>query len=238
MSYAGLPQGVGLCAHGEAAWHALAYASLRAGWVHADGLAHSVGPVPHPMLLGAVTLELDAEAPADVPGIVCDSFARLSLPGREAVLTGHWMIREPAGGDGAGGVPGLRIRPALTDDDVAWFEYLAFLAADGTLPARSGELHPAGSQHLPGLTLLIAEIDGEGVGTALSVVTPRVNNVGAVAVMPAQRARGIASALTRAAIVVAADLPSTLSATPAGRGVYARLGFIEVGRPLHHHPLG
>ena len=123
----------------------------------------------------------------------------------------------------------------VTDADVAWFEYVAFLSADGQLPARSGELHPAGSQHLPGLTLLVAEIDGEGVGTALSVATSRVNNVGAVAVMPAQRERGIGAALTEAAIAAADTVPATLSATAAGRGVYRRLGFTEVGRPLHHH---
>lgn len=238
MSHAGQSGAIELCAHGEAAWHALAYASLHAEWGERDGLARSLGGVPHQYLLGAVTLRDDAEVPADVPGIVCDSFARLILPGREAAVTGYWMIREPGTAEGAGDVPGLRIRPALTDDDIAWFEYLAFLAADGALPARSGELHPAGSQHLPGLTLLIAEIDGEGVGTALSVVTPRVNNVGAVAVMPAQRGRGIGSALTQAAIAVAPGRPATLSATPSGRGVYARLGFTEVGRPLHHHPLG
>lgn len=227
---------VALCAHGEASWHALAYRSLGAAWGETAGVARSFGPVPHPLLFGAVTLRLDAEVAADVPGIVCDSYARLTLPGREAEAAGHWMIREPSGRPSAWAVPGLQIRPVANDDDVAWFEYLAFLAAGDELPGRSGELHPSGSQRLPGLTLLIAEIDGEGVGTALSVVTSRVNNVGAVAVMPARRGRGIGSALTKAAIAVAPELPATLAATPSGRGVYRRLGFTEVGRPLHHHP--
>ena len=129
-----------------------------------------------------------------------------------------------------------RFGVVVTDADVAWFEYVAFLSADGELPARSGELHPPGSQRQPGMTLLVAEIDGEGVGTALSVATGRVNNIGAVAVMPAHRGRGIAAALTEAAIAVADSVPATLSATPAGRGVYQRLGFTEVGRPVHHHP--
>ena len=228
---------VALCAHGEAAWHAVAYPPLGARWIDDGSLARAVGPVPHPFLLGAVTLAVTATVPPDVPGIVCDSFATLSLAGREAEPTGYWMIRDAGADPGPLQVPGLTIRPALSDDDVAWFEYLAFLAAEGRLPARSGELHPAGSQRQPGLTLLIAEIDGEGVGTALSVATSRVNNIGAVAVMPARRGRGIGAALTEAAVALAPTSPATLSATPAGRVVYARLGFTEVGRPLHHHPV-
>lgn len=227
---------IDLCAHGESAWHAVAYRALGAGWREDGLLARATETVPHFLLLGAVTLAAGGSVPDDVPGIVCDSFARLTLPGRDAEPTGHWMIRD-GGQHPVPHVPGLTIRPALTDEDVTWFETIAFLAADGHPPARPGELHPPGSQHLPGLTLLIGEIGGEGVGTALSVATGRVNNIGAVTVMPAQRGRGIASALTEAAIALAPSVPATLSATPAGRGVYQRLGFTEVGRPLHHHPV-
>ncbi len=227
---------IALCASGEAGWHAAAYQALAATWIDDGRLARAAGPVPHRFLLGAITLAADATVPDDVPGIVCDSYARLRLPGHTAEPTGHWMIREAGHAVDLPAVPGLTIRLVVTDADVAWFEYVAFLSADGQLPARSGELHPPGSQRQPGMTLLVAEIDGEGVGTALSVATGRVNNIGAVAVMPAHRGRGIAAALTEAAIAVADSVPATLSATPAGRGVYQRLGFTEVGRPVHHHP--
>ena len=229
---------IALCTAGEAAWHAVAYQSLGARWVNDGRLARALRSVPHRFLLGAVTLVREATVPDDVPGIVCDSWGVLRLPGREAEPTGHWMIRAAERSAGLERVPGLVIRRVVSDEDVAWFEYLAFLAADGELPTSSGELHPPGSQQLAGLTLLVAEIDGEGVGTALSVATDRVNNIGAVTVMPAQRGRGIASALTEAAVAVAPGLPATLSATSAGRGVYRRLGFAELGRPLHHHPTG
>ncbi|MFT4218356.1 MAG: GNAT family N-acetyltransferase [Micropruina sp.] len=226
---------VALCAQGEAAWHAAAYAGLGARWDDDDVLARGYA-VPHAMLLGAVTLAPDAEVPADVPGIVCDSFARLRLPGREAEPAGWWMIREPGRSAETAAVPGLVIHRAVTDADVAWFEQLSFLAADGHPPQRPGELHPPGSQRLPGVTLLFAELDGAGVGTAASIATARVNNIGAVAVLPAFRRRGIGSALTEAAVAVAPGVPATLAATPVGRGVYRRLGFRDVGRAVHHHP--
>lgn len=227
---------VALCAHGEAAWHAVAYAGLGSRWSDDGRLARGHGTVPHDLLLGAVTLRPDAEVPGDVPGIVGDSFARLRLPGREAEPGGYWMVRE-GGHRPSVAVPGLTIHRAASDADVAWFEQLAFLAAGDEPPARPGELHPPGSQRLPGATWLFAELDGVGVGTAASIVTGRTNNIGAVAVLPAFRGRGIATALTEAAIAAGPGVPATLSATAAGRGVYRRLGFCEVGRPLHHHPV-
>ncbi|MFT3970916.1 MAG: GNAT family N-acetyltransferase [Micropruina sp.] len=228
---------VALCAHGEAAWHSVAYGGLGARWSDDGRLARGHGTVPHYLLLGAVTLSPDAAVPGDVPGIVGDSFARLRLPGREAEPGGHWMIREPGTPRASAAVAGLTIHRAASDADVAWFEQLAFLAAGDEPPARSGELHPPGSQRLPGATWLYAELDGVGVGTATSIVTGRVNNIGAVAVLPAFRGRRIATALTEAAIAAGPGVPATLSATDAGRGVYRRLGFREVGRPLHHHPV-
>jgi GNAT superfamily N-acetyltransferase len=230
------PHPVELCAHGEAAWHAAAYAGLGARWDDDGRLARGFAAVPHPFLLGAVTLTPDAVVPADVPGTVCDSFGRLRLAGREAEPTGFWMIRDTGRAARLPGVPGLVIHRAVSDADVAWFEQLAFLAAGGRPPDRPGELHPPGSQRLPGVSLLFAELDGAGVGTAASIATGRVNNVGAVAVLPSFRGRGIASALAEAAAAVAPGVPATLSATPAGHGVYRRLGFLDVGRPVHHHP--
>ena len=228
---------VALCAHGEAAWHAALYAGLGARWDDDGRLARGYRAVPHHLLLGAVTLSPDAAVPGDVPGVVCDSFARLRLPGREAEPTGHWMIRDGGERGATTPVPGLTIHRVVSDADIAWFEQLIFLAADGRPPSRPGEMHPPGSQSFPGASWLYAELDGVGVGTAASIATSQVNNIGAVAVLPAFRGRGIASALTEAAIAMAPDVPATLSATPAGRGVYRRLGFTEVGRPLHHHPI-
>lgn len=230
-------QAISACAEGEAAWHAVAYRGLGHDWINDGHLARAGSSVPHPLLLGAVTLDPGASVPDDVPGVICDSFAELRLRGREPEPTGHWMVHEgpPVA---PRPLPGLTIRRVTTDEDVTWFETLAFLAADGAPPERPGELHPPGSQRLPGLTLVVAELDGAGVGTSLSVATPRVNNIGAVTVMPAYRGRGIGAALTLAAMACAPGLPSVLSATELGRPVYRRLGFEEVGRPVHWTPVG
>lgn len=185
-----------------------------------------------------MTLSPDAAVPGDVPGVVCDSFARLRLPGREAEPTGHWMIRDGGERGATTPVPGLTIHRVVSDADIAWFEQLIFLAADGRPPSRPGEMHPPGSQSFPGASWLYAELDGVGVGTAASIATSRVNSIGAVAVLPAFRGRGIASALTEAAIARAPGVPRPASRRPRPDAASAPgCGFTEVGRPLHHHPI-
>ena len=116
---------IALCAEGEAAWHRFAYDSLGSGWADDGRLARAADTVPHPFLLGAVTLTPEATVPDEVPGIVCDSYARLSLPGRRAEPTGHWMVRSGGAAAPVSSVPGLSIRRAETDDDVVWFEAVA-----------------------------------------------------------------------------------------------------------------
>lgn len=228
---------VALCAEGEAAWHAVGYAGLGATWLDDGQLARAVDRVPHPLLLGAVSVSRDARPVADVPGVWCDSFANWGVQhGREPVPTGRWMVADPTDLVLPSIPSGVTVRAVEAVEDVTWFETIAFLAADGQPPSRPGELHPPTSLRLPGLTMFIAEADGAGVGTSLSVRTARVNNIGAVTVMPAYRGRGIGAALTAAACRAAPALPAVLSATDLGAGVYRRLGFTEVGRPLHHHP--
>ena len=97
-----------------------------------------------------------------------------ALPGREAEPTGHWMIRDAADRGTPTPVPGLALHRVASDADMAWFEQLIFLAADGRPPTRPGEMHPPGSQGFPGAAWLYAELDGVGVGTAASIVTSQI----------------------------------------------------------------
>jgi GNAT superfamily N-acetyltransferase len=97
-----------------------------------------------------------------------------------------------------------------------------------------GALHPRDTTlDRVNLHLLLAEVDGAPVGTALASVGPSGVTVSGVAVMPALRRRGIGAALVRVALEVAPDRPATLSASDLGIGTYRRLGFVELARPRH-----
>lgn len=138
------------------------------------------------------------------------------------------MLREPAPCsklDGAGAV-------VARTDDALLFERMAFLAAGGQLPQHPGELHPGGSERLPGIHFFLAWLDGRPIGTALAVIHEYGVLVSAVAVLPDERRRGVGAALTAAAIMAAPDRPATLSSSRLGSGTYRAMGFLEVGVPV------
>ncbi|WP_425606986.1 GNAT family N-acetyltransferase [Ornithinimicrobium faecis] len=142
------------------------------------------------------------------------------------------MHRAPAGLDDHPLPVGAAIRPVASDLDVAAWERVVF-ESNGGPPSRPGELHPAGSQRQPGLSLLLANVRGRPVGAALGLVTGSCVVVSAVAVLPAFRGTGLGTALTQRVLALAPGLPATLSSSEIGYGVYRRLAFVEVGRPIH-----
>lgn len=223
-----------VCAAGEAAWHAAAYAGLRVQWSVDRSVAWSRS-TPHPFLLAAVTLHPDASVPCGLRGQVRDSWGVLvdeDLPGWTPRSAGPWMYREP------GHCPveppaGVTITAV---QDPLLFERTAFLAASGRPPQRAGELHPPGSQHHPGLHLYLAWREEKAVGTALAVIHDTGVAVSAVAVLASERRQGIGPALTATALRAAPELPATLSTSQIAAPTYRRLGFIEVNTPVDWEP--
>lgn len=219
-----------LCARGDAAWHGAAYAALGAAWTLAADIAFGQH-VPHRFLLGAITLCPVPQLPQPLTGTVRDSWGVLApqlAPTRQAEPADPWMLRPP-GRCPVPAVSGLTIERVR---DAELFERTAFLAASGTAPKRPGELHPRGSEHTPGLHLLLARVDHQPVGTALALVHERGLFISAVAVVAAHRGQGIGTSLTATALNCAADRPATLSASEAGLGIYRQLGFEPVAVPL------
>ena len=81
----------------------------------------------------------------------------------------------------------------------------------------------------PGLSPLVAEADGRIVGTGIATVNGSVGWIGMIFVDEALRGRGIGTALTAAVIdrLQAAGCGSlVLLASPIGRPIYERLGFV------------
>lgn len=228
---------VGVCAAGESTLQGALHSGLDHRWISHGGWAGNPEGSPHPFLFGAVTVEREVspECLADVVGPICDSFAQLkarSLKGRTPESGPPWMFREPDPLSDRRVSPDVVIRRVREDTEVSEWERIVFVA-NGSEPTTTGELHPAGSQNYPGLTLFLAEGDGELLGAGLGLEGPDSVTVSAVAVLPHHRGQGIGTALTAAALRLATQKPATLSTSELGRGAYQRLGFHEVGRATH-----
>jgi len=232
---------IGLCAAGEAAFQRAAHQGLGRPWVQSHEVAWAPESAGHPFLFAAVTLVPRPKLPDVLRGRVCDSFAALAVadlpgPGWRSEDADPWMVRPPLAVPPAPELPGLRITQVETDAETEIFERTAFLAAGGQPPARTGELHPAGSQRTNGLDLFVAQVDGRPIGTALAMDYENGVLISAVSVMPDARGRGVGAALTITALQGAAGRPATLFATAAGLGLYRRLGFVEIGRHRDWYP--
>src|SRR5262249_38203637 len=180
----------------DAAWQAVAYATLGAAWTFAEGIAWG-RHVPHRLLLGAITLRPMPALPEPLAGTVRDSWGTLGpqlSAARRAGRADPWIVRT-AGACAAPAVSGLTIQRA---GDAELFEHIAFQAASGTPPERPGELHPRGSENTPGLHLLLASLDDQPVGSALALIHDRGLFISAVAVLAAHRRKGLRTAPTPA----------------------------------------
>jgi GNAT superfamily N-acetyltransferase len=235
-------EAVALCIHGESTWHRLGLSALGVGWEERDRIAWRTGQTVV-VFLGAMTLDARATA-AQLDAVVGGLDGRVIVRDSHAVLdmaplgwrrwrVHPWMLREP-GPVRVPRVPGLEVRPVATAEEVRLFERTVFGAADGNPDwAPAGSVHPAPQTlHVPGLTLFLAWLDGEPVGTALAAVDSRVVQVSAVAVEGGARRRGVGSALTAACVGVAPSLPAVLDSTDLGHGVYLGLGFRDVGESV------
>jgi GNAT superfamily N-acetyltransferase len=225
---------VEICARGEAAWQRVAHEGLGKSWSEEGGVAWAPLGAGHPFLLSGVTLDRRATPPVGMPGTLCDSYRSLNgLSGYECAPADPWMVRPPGPLALVPKVSGLRISRVQSDSDTSIFERTAFIAAGGQPPGRPGELHPPGSQHVPGLHLLIAWMDGAPSGTALAVEHGHGLVISGVTVLPAVRGRGIGAALVAATLRLAPHQPASLAASAQGLGLYVRLGFQQVTQPSH-----
>lgn len=227
---------VTVCAAGESAWHAAAYAGLGLEWREDDGFAWGPDGPAHRFLLSAVTLTPEAPPVAGFRqsgrGIVRDSWAvygENDLPGWDPSPTDPWMFRDP-GPCEAPGVEGVVVRP--TNDELL-FERTSFIGAGGSPPENPGELHPTGSGKFDGLHLLLAWRGDIPIGSALAIQHSLGTVISGVSVVDEERRKGIGTLITATAVSVDPTKPATLTASDLGIGIYRGLGFRELGRPVH-----
>lgn len=91
----------------------------------------------------------------------------------------------------------------------------------------------ATAAHFPDFHLMLGELNGEAIGTAMAVLTGTMVGVYNVHVRPEHRRQGYGRALTLAAIEAGRERGATaasLQASPMGEHLYASLGFRTIDR--------
>jgi GNAT superfamily N-acetyltransferase len=167
--------------------------------------------------------------------VVLSVFPTPDLAAHGLVRVGHppLMLRLP--GPTPPPAPGLDVRTvtdAATLADFGGVLAAAYGLAEGTAPAIA-DLALAGSL----LQLHVGYVDGAPVATAGAAVHHGIVEVDWVATLGPARRRGFGAAITAAVLDVAPELPAMLIASDAGRGVYRRLGFLDLVRvTMWEHP--
>ena len=227
-------------AHGESLWHRLGLAALGVSWVEEDGVARRTQPST-PVFLAALSLRAGVPAAA-LAGAAAGLGTELAV--RDAggsedlgpfgfVLQARepWMLRPPAPSGPGPAVAGLEVAPCRAPAEVELFERTSVEAFTGSTAGWSpGTIHPPeASLRVPGLTLLLARLHGDPVGTAIAATDGAVLNIAGVAVVEAARGQGVGTHLTLACLAAAPTLPAVLSSSADGHPLYRGLGFTDAG---------
>jgi GNAT superfamily N-acetyltransferase len=239
---------VALAARGESVWHRLGLRALGIGWVEDAAVARRTQPTS-PVFLGALSLRPGVPAgrlAGAVAGLATEVAVRDAGGSEDLGPFGFvlqarepWMLRPPGPPDAPPAPPGLVVAPCRTPAEVELFERTSVEAFTGTAAGSSpGTIHPpAASLAVPGLTLLLARLRGQPVGTAIAATDGTVLNIGGVAVVQAARHQGIGTHLTLAVLATAPTLPAVLSSSDEGHPLYRTLGFTDAGpTAIWYHP--
>ena len=231
---------VTLAAHGESLWHRLGLAALGVSWVEEDGVARRTQPST-PVFLAALSLRAGVPAAA-LAGAAAGLGTELAV--RDAggaedlgpfgfVLQARepWMLRPPAPSGPGPAVAGLEVAPCRAPAEVELFERTSVEAFTGSTAGWSpGTIHPPeASLRVPGLTLLLARLHGDPVGTAIAPTDGAVLNIAGLAVVEAARGQGVGTHLTLACLAAAPAPPAVLSSSADGHHLYRGLGFTDAG---------
>ncbi|MFP3906615.1 MAG: GNAT family N-acetyltransferase [Acidimicrobiales bacterium] len=196
------------------------------------------GPVPEPgaaVIAAEICFDRARWRPAFdlVVGAHPDIEAVLEGRGFEVVVSRPGMVRPLAQRDWQAPDPGvvLELGTSVERDQIVEVQRVSFDLTPATASGLVGDAMFAD----PDIAIIVArtEIGGAVVGSVTVHLDPAAAAIVGTAVDPRHRQRGIGTALTAAALDLAAAhrIPHAwLQATTAGEGVYDRLGFARVAR--------
>jgi hypothetical protein len=173
-----------------------------------------------------------AQSPAGGPWLLWSGWPTPDLSRLGYVLWGPSpiMVRLP-GGEAPPAPPELRIVEAATPADVvaverAFVEAYPVLGVESRLP---GAIFPAALLGGP-FRFWAGYVEDDIVSVAAALVCDDIIDVSFVATQPYARRKGYGEAVTWQATLADPCLPAILEASDAGRPVYQRMGYREVGR--------
>jgi ribosomal protein S18 acetylase RimI-like enzyme len=114
-----------------------------------------------------------------------------------------------------------------------WIEHLRYLRAEGVPDGLLEGVDP------DAFHVLVARVDGENVATAIAYDHEGDCGIFNTGTLPRARRRGLATALTALHVRQARDRgceTASLQATEVAQGVYARVGFRDLGRFMEYVP--
>ncbi|MFP4513256.1 MAG: GNAT family N-acetyltransferase [Acidimicrobiales bacterium] len=196
------------------------------------------GPVPEPgaaVIAAEICFDRARWRPAFdlIVGAHPDIEAVLERRGFEVVVSRPGMVRPLTQRDWQAPDPGvvLELGTSVERDQIVELQRVSFDLTPATASGMVGDAMFAD----PDIAIIVArtEIGGAVVGSVTVHLDPAAAAIVGTAVDPRHRQRGIGTALTAAALDLAAAhrIPHAwLQATTAGEGVYDRLGFARVAR--------
>lgn len=131
--------------------------------------------------------------------------------------------------------PALPDRVQVARASVADLGLVQQILADGFgMPIEVAQTFMSGPfLHTDGTAVVIGLLDGRPMTTALVHVSGRTAGIYNVATLPDARGRGLGAAATWAAVMAGGEMGAehaALQSSPSGYPVYARMGFVDVGR--------
>jgi GNAT superfamily N-acetyltransferase len=234
-----------------ASWEAIARGSRGAAVLRTSGVAAAVFPAdPERRIYNNALLERDLPPAERCDAVVAmeaayasaevDPLRRLGprerrgpcAPSSRRAATrstpprGRWAWRSATS---------ARCRTTWTSPRPAWSEYLRYLEAFDLPPDLLAGVDPT-AFHVP-----VARLDGEIVATGLALDLGDDCGIYNDSTVERARRRGIGTALTARLVHDAAERgcgTATLQSTEMGEGVYASVGFRDVGRFLEYAGVG
>jgi GNAT superfamily N-acetyltransferase len=225
----------------------LTSAVIATGWVRrVDGVIAGVSGFPIAELNGAFTVTRDPDP--SVLGELLDDVAASGLPYTvqlrpgvdDSVVADRLLVRNEAiplmaleaGGARLPAPPqGLRIRQLAPFE--AMLHVRTMIRGFEMAEEPWSQLITPAMLALPGARFYLGEVDGAAVTTAAGVTLGRCVSVMNVATVPEHRSHGYGAAMTARAAAdgfASGARVAFLQSSPAGQGVYARIGFSVVER--------